>query len=273
MRLERMFRFEPISILISVVLVASACSSERAGSSAREGEPVEADSEPTFVAGGSEMSRFFDKSVVSNLYEVYWPDYVDFQDLANAADLVFVGRIVGFQRDFATDRPDPEDPSGATIVSDGIDFEVLRIMRGTQPEDSNMVTIAQPVMLDVPGAADLHNRLIKTPPIDVLRAGIENAERGDGPRSYLVFAKSGRLVGGKTAFGFVGPGSVAPVEADNNTIVATGTAPFTDLSALQNGYGVDITVDVVRDWIDNGVPPIEVSLDDRPNPRGGITNG
>lgn len=215
--------------------------------------------------------RFSQPGAQSNLVHGYWITYNDFQQFAEAVDVVFVGTITGTRSDVLKQRSDEEDPdpNPTLTVYDGIDFAISEVLSGSVPGEGSRLTMALPVLVSDAEAGDINQLvpIVASDQIALLREGIDNASNRQRP-SYLVFATLARVpTGNEPALFFPhGPGSVAPLGEDNKTVLETNFAPF-DSVAFYRDMGTDITIEAIRDWIENGPPRIDIPEKFWPKPE------
>jgi len=179
-------------LLVGFALLVTACGSDT--STVDSASPSSSD--------GSTESRFFDEDASTDSYFTSSYSAGSLAEFADYADLVFVGHVTGVSRDVFTEEPTEEDLDGVVTTYDGVEFAIDEVVSGSS--DTKSVTVAHPVMMVAEQSQTL-NPLVRVPPIDELRAGIE----GEAIR-YLVFTRIHTTEQGDAVLVFAGAESVTP---------------------------------------------------------------
>lgn len=267
-----------VALAAALTVAASACggSEQFEGSSSTTAVPVAAvpvadpDVPATISDTGGSESRFFDPVLNSGLIQASWPPSQDPAQFAAVGDVVFIGQFAGFVVDVGTNaeptEPGQPEPRGSITTFDGLRFRVLEVLSGElETGPGEMATIAHPVLYQTrPEDAP---QPIRLPPIEVFRADVMNASEAAPGSRYIIFANEFQFPDGSEGLALMGPGSAARIAPDGRHIIESGSPPFVLLSTPRSGFAVDITVDVLRDWVQGTPPPpSEIPQDAWPSP-------
>lgn len=260
-RTRRHFRGTVIALALTAVALNGCATTSNRGPAGETASSTPSDSradvaEPEVSNPQTERVRFFDGDPNQSPLMASWPVISDFGQLADLAGTAFVGRIVGVERNVGEDRGNPEEEpagEGPVTVFDGVRFEVIEVLAGDpELDEDGTIAVGHPAVFELVTGEQIP---LTVPPIEVMREDLEDPRGGDGGRTYIVFAFPGRYADGTDAYVFFGPGSVAPLGPDGQSVIETGSSPFVNLSGEVNGRGVDVTLDVIREWIRTGRPP------------------
>lgn len=139
------------------------------GSSATGDLTVAAVTDPATNPSGN---RFYEHDSDLSLFHNNYPEYHDVRDFAEAADVVFIGAVIGTRTNVAV----MIDTDPSTTVFDGIEFEVLEVLSGSIPDGKRTVTVAHPVFKTDPSKGDPDQLVpVRFPPINLIRRGIQNS--------------------------------------------------------------------------------------------------
>ncbi len=127
----------------------------------------------------------YDESIPMTAYARYEWLHDDLGSLAEASDLVFVGRVTDYVERVVIVPQSAEDPWGFPEVYDGVVFTVDELIAGTLPDGDTKVTIGTFAYSLNRDGSPRHRILDR--PIGIVRTGIEQRNLLDGPR-YLVYA-------------------------------------------------------------------------------------
>lgn len=198
----------------------------------------------------------------SNVVMPHWQTTSDVVEFAGWADVVFIGRLIEVASSVGLDPVDPSGPEAEdlpTYYYDGLVFEIDEVLKstmGNQPGD--IVTVGHPTQYEIPATLvrdsdEVHS--LRLEPIDALEHGLRQLEAGEAPVSYIVMVRALHYRDGSAGFVFMGPGSVAQIEADGRTIVESG-GPFLNLHPDRSGLEYLIDLDVIRHWLQTGERPL-----------------
>lgn len=220
--------------------------------------------------------RFFDESADESVVSVTWPTFNDLDQLAEFSDVAFVGSIDGVVNDHMIDEGTALDPSGVSVIHDGIVFGVDQVIYTSDQmsEIGDRITISQPVLMTGPRVGiiedgrPLQEAAIRQEPIDYLRKGLEAIEAAERP-TYLIFARMG-VYGDHDVLLFSGAAGIQQIV--DGVIVSNGIGPFNGSGWLQ-GSGSGLTVEFVEIWLSDGPPPGFVPGEGRPIDAGDVVSG
>ncbi|MEZ5279010.1 MAG: hypothetical protein R2770_00940 [Acidimicrobiales bacterium] len=230
--------------LLLAVALASACSGDGAPENSAETAPSQTEQPPQPSPANESLyeGRFFDTDVgIGESSLAFWRlPVADVAELIDESDLVFVGTLIGSSADVAEVRlvTDPTIDDHSTVVYDGLEFRVDRLLSGTTAGDR--VTVGHPALIRYEDGL----ARIAVEPIDLLRPELEAKEarhqwlvfgRFDDHAAGLLTISDGRLVK-------LGPGG----------IIAAGAR-----GAFEHrlpGTAFETSVDDIDALINHGVP-------------------